>query len=165
MFLRNGSFPIYLKLGILFLVVTVLTLPLLQLIPEATTTRAGMSSWQGQNLEPRSPIKQRSEELKAKRGANKEKRRKDLVAAHTSNARPQRMNAPYWRVGNGFQSTVIINNTMPREVIVSPNVYTSVGEILPAKTITVPKFRTPDIPLWEFVRFVIMQKTQPRRTA
>src|SRR5262245_22165901 len=47
--------------------------------------------------------------------------------------------APYWKLGGGFEATLLINNTKPHPILVQPLVYTTSGRLLPATTVSLEK--------------------------
>jgi len=59
--------------------------------------------------------------------------------------------APYWKLGEGFESTLLINNVLPRPIVLQPLVYTSDGELLPATPIPIGGLESKQILLRDIV--------------
>lgn len=59
--------------------------------------------------------------------------------------------APYWQIGAGFDTTLIVNNTRPRNITVRPRVYNAAGEELPSNAFTVDAMGARTLPLRELL--------------
>jgi hypothetical protein len=56
------------------------------------------------------------------------------VSISTSAPQSAVLYAPYWRVGDGFDTTIMLNNTRPKEATVTVHVYSDKGQILGAQS-------------------------------
>jgi hypothetical protein len=59
--------------------------------------------------------------------------------------------APYWRIGGGFESTLVLNNTYPRDIDITPEVYAEDGRRIPAKAIALAKMASITVPLRDLI--------------
>jgi hypothetical protein len=60
--------------------------------------------------------------------------------------------APFWKLGGGFESTLLFNNIEPRSIILQPLVYTATGELLPANPISLEKLESRQISLRDIIK-------------
>ncbi|MCI0534122.1 MAG: hypothetical protein L0Z50_02725 [Verrucomicrobiales bacterium] len=61
------------------------------------------------------------------------------------------IHAPYWQIGAGLDTTLIVNNTRPRNITVTPRVYNGAGEELPSNPFTVDAMGAKTVPLREIL--------------
>lgn len=59
--------------------------------------------------------------------------------------------APYWTVGAGYESTIMVNNTRSRAIEVTPLIFTAAGERLDAANLRLEPLESRSIPLSEIV--------------
>jgi len=61
------------------------------------------------------------------------------------------LDAPYWRLGGGFQTTIMMNNTRPKSMTVTPYVYSDKGESLSAGSFTIAPMATKTVSLGDIL--------------
>ena len=66
--------------------------------------------------------------------------------------------APYWRLGDRFETTIMVNNTRPKDVTITTYVYTTSGERLPSISFTVGAMGTKTFSLGE----ILVNRTNER---
>src|SRR5262249_15161048 len=59
--------------------------------------------------------------------------------------------APYWKLGNKFESTVLINNLQPQAVTLEPLVYTASCELLAGEPVSLDGLESRQVSLREIV--------------
>ena len=55
--------------------------------------------------------------------------------------------APFWRVGAGFDSSLMINNAQPREIVAEVLVYGPFGQLIPAEPVRLAPLQSADVSL------------------
>jgi hypothetical protein len=86
-------------------------------------------------------------------GTNEQRQRKydDYLSRHSAKRRGVELMAPYWRIGGGFESTLVLNNTFPRDIEVTPVVYAENGQRIPASNLTLAKMATISVRLRDLI--------------
>ena len=62
-------------------------------------------------------------------------------------AGPVEIRTPFWRVGGGFETSLLINNTISRRIVVKARVYDASGQLIPAQDIELGPLVSVDVDL------------------
>jgi hypothetical protein len=73
------------------------------------------------------------------------------MAARAANYKTVEEFVPYWKIGEGFDSTIVLNNVQPRTIEVTPLVFDSTGHRIPAKTVTVRDLESVSVRLGDLI--------------
>ncbi|GBC77360.1 hypothetical protein HRbin08_00836 [bacterium HR08] len=77
--------------------------------------------------------------------------RRQVLAERATRFRPVQLYAPFWRAGAGDRSLLMLNNTQPRRIDVTPIVRLQDGGVLPARTIRLGPLQSLDVWLEELI--------------
>lgn len=145
--MRLANYPSLTRFTAILALVSILPTPIL-FVPRVSEVAAAEIKG-GSNPTPEDRARRKAEYqeyLKKEKLAGQERLGK-ILAGHEASRKSIEKVAPYWKQGEGFASTVIINNTRPRMVEVTPIVRTANGRVLPTRPVRVRAAGSVDVPL------------------
>ena len=127
-------------------IVTVLPSPLL-FLPSRVLKAEGATAGKNPTEDDRARMRAEYEAYLAKEKQAGQERLGKILATHEAGWKPIALTAPYWKQGDGFASTLTINNTRPRIVVMTAVVRAADGGVLQERPISIRATGSLDVPL------------------